>query len=246
MPNWVDTALRVTGPKEVLARFKEDARTDESPISINKLYPMPKELEGTRSPTKIVTQEEYDAYIERKNSDKLEGVKVSGGGPITQEMSDRFMKEYGANNWYDWKNNSHSTKWDLCDAYLYEDSEDELKYSFNTAWSPAENAWIKISGNYPELLFETYIEEESNDFNGRQDFQAGEKVFEELYSHIPRDDELDAVEEIRGMEPEEAIRQYIDFKGKYEYSGLVMDAIKARMAGEEVAPVSDPVEHLRF
>ena len=144
MTNWVDTALRVTGPKEVLARFKEDAKTDESPISINKLYPMPKELENTRSPMDIISQEEYDEQERRIAANDLEDNERAFGvsRKLTQELSDKYKRKYGADNWYDWKVNSHGTKWDLCDVYLYDESEGELRYGFNTAWSPAENAWI--------------------------------------------------------------------------------------------------------
>lgn len=50
MPNWCENTLKVTGKEIELKRFVDAAKTDELELSFDKLVPMPKELENTKSP----------------------------------------------------------------------------------------------------------------------------------------------------------------------------------------------------
>ena len=56
MPNWCGNALGVTGPAEDIAKFVEAIRhpdgtpEDDNEWDLSRLAPMPKILEGTRSP----------------------------------------------------------------------------------------------------------------------------------------------------------------------------------------------------
>jgi len=245
MPNWVSTDMVVTGPAEDIARFKELAKSGEDVLSFDNLVPMPKELRGTSSPASIVSQEEYEAYLKRRGG-TLEGAEAVIGGPITKEMSDRFIEEYGANNWYDWNNQNIGTKWGFCSTELVDESDTELKYHYDTAWGPATEGLINVSEKFPTLLFQTYMEEESNAFNGRQDFQAGDLVFEELHENILTETELEVLDEIVDLEPEEAIRRYAEYEEEWGFRPAIMAAVKARMAGEEVTVPEDEMKHLRL
>ena len=60
MPNWVDNELKVSGQEQKLEEFKEQAKTKETALSLNKFIPMPEELDGTTSPS------EYDKDLEKK------------------------------------------------------------------------------------------------------------------------------------------------------------------------------------
>ena len=246
MPNWVSTDMVVTGPAEDIAKFKELAKSGEDILSFDNLVPMPEELKNAGSPASIVSQEEYDAYIERRDGNKLEKGEAMCGGPITQEISDRFIKEFGANNWYDWNSQNLGTKWGFCHTELFDESDTELRYSYETAWGPAEEGLMRVSERFPTLLFQTYMEEESNAFNGRQDFQAGDMVFEELHEDILTETELEVLDEIAEMEQDEAIKRFNDYEDEYGYRSVIMDAVRARMAGEEVTVPEDAVAHLRL
>lgn len=67
MPNWCENTLTITGNKELkkmdIARFFSVARDGDTLISFNKLFPLPKELEGTEkvSPS-IPNQDLIDKY----------------------------------------------------------------------------------------------------------------------------------------------------------------------------------------
>jgi hypothetical protein len=50
MPNWCSNKLAVIGNNENLTVFKDQVRGIGTDICLNNLVPMPKELEGTRSP----------------------------------------------------------------------------------------------------------------------------------------------------------------------------------------------------
>lgn len=246
MPNWVSTKLVIEGPAPELARFREAAKNGKDVLSFDSLYPMPAELEGTSSPVRVVSQAEYDEHKRKVAAGEYKGLELSCGGPITKEMSDRFIKEYGSDNWYDWKNSHYGTKWGLCDPYLEEDSEDRLVYSYQTAWSPATEGWLKVSADYPELLFMTFVEEESRSFIGRIDYQEGEVVLESLFSQTLPLEVIEAINEIAGMTQEEAIGKLSEYEDEFEYEDSVIQAIHRRIAGDTVEQVEDELKGLRL
>ena len=108
MPNWCGNTVIVDGGKREIARFVkyvENSSTEE-PFSFQAILPMPKELVETTSPIRIVTQKDYNNY-------ELSSHGFDVAKPITQEMSDRFIKQYGTNNWYDWAIVNWGTKWNV-------------------------------------------------------------------------------------------------------------------------------------
>jgi hypothetical protein len=160
MPNWCNNEVNISGETEEVQRFKEFVRDkdldriadDGNPFSFNSILPMPKELKGTRSPATIVTQEEYDSWVDDTN--------LGVGKPITQEMSDRFNKEYGYANWYDWQIENWGTKWDASEAVLDEWDEDSLFYTFDTAWSPPEGIYNELTKLFPNLSISWFYRED--------------------------------------------------------------------------------------
>jgi len=53
-------------------------------------------------------------------------------------------------NWYEWNVHNWGTKWDVCDAYIDDCSEDdEIMFGFSTAWAPPVEAfrtWAESDG----------------------------------------------------------------------------------------------------
>lgn len=117
MPNHIKNVIR----SDKLDKIRE-LMVKENQFDFNAVIPMPKDLEGTRSPVKIVSQEEYN-----KQTD------VSFDKSITKEMQEKFLREYGDDNWYDWSIKNWGTKWN---AYEFIDNGDSLE--FETAWSTPE------------------------------------------------------------------------------------------------------------
>lgn len=146
MPNWCGNEVNISGKVEDVAKLEILVADKEVPFSFNKIIPMPEELRGTISPTRIVSQEEYDNFKLSKD-DELLGV----GKPITQEMSDRFKKEYGNDNWYDWSNRNWGTKWNVSGGVKETFGDGEIIYKFDTAWCPPEGIYMELSNQFPDV-----------------------------------------------------------------------------------------------
>lgn len=160
MPNWCENTLQISGEKEELAKFQRAAKGENTALSLQKTCPRPEALTGTRSPTDIVSKAEYKKALKKGD----DGV----GLPITQEMSDEFINQYGADNWYDWQIKHWGTKWDI-EAELVDDEAENgyLTYSFNSAWSPPVEWLEHVSREYPTIRFLLKYEEDGAGFMGR-------------------------------------------------------------------------------
>ena len=156
MPNWCENEVRIQaedrGKAEAFVNFVKDG---DNYFSFNKIIPMPDELQGTCSPTRIVSQEEYDNFKLSKD-EKFFGV----GKPITQEMSDKFNKEYGYDNWYDWTNANWGTKWGVDCPDVHIGDFGEVRYNFDTAWSPPQPIYDALTELFPKLTISWFYRED--------------------------------------------------------------------------------------
>jgi len=156
MPNWCSNVVVVDGKKREIARFVKyvvDPST-EAAFSFQTILSMPEELQGTVSPATIVTQEEYDAVSYKT----YQGFDV--GKPITQRMSDRFIKQYGVDNWLDWANDNWGTKWDVASDEIETSLEPtHLVYKFDTAWGPPNGIYEELVNQFPKLTIAWHYHE---------------------------------------------------------------------------------------
>lgn len=193
MPNWCENTLEIYGEEEKMNEFYEffgcvigtsvSGKLQEN-FNFNHILPMPQELEGTRSPSNIVSQEEYDKVQELKKRYNIKDTQdvirlrkenkiteeerdMMWRGGITQELSDRLNSEYGSDNWYDWANNNWGTKWDIKgDIGLNDVDTESCSFTFNTAWSPPEPIVDKLRDMFPELTFSGMYVGEGYEFAG--------------------------------------------------------------------------------
>ena len=113
MPNWCQNNVTISGDEKKVKAFVKFVSSKQSKFDFNKIYPMPKELEGTVSGSEDLKSDEQKAN------------------------SELWKVEFGADNWYDWRNMHWGTKWELnSDDIEVEDEGDYVEYSFDTAWSP--------------------------------------------------------------------------------------------------------------
>ena len=162
MPNWCQNEVSVyaedRGKAEAFVSFVRDMNTDNY-FSFNRILPMPDELRGTRSPTMIASQEECAKWTEV-------GSPFDGGKPITQEMSDRFKKEYGHDNWYDWTIDKWGTKWDADCPEVDIDDFGEVKYMFDTAWGPPKEIYDALRELFPNIEICWFYRDDANHISG--------------------------------------------------------------------------------
>jgi hypothetical protein len=202
MPNHVTNILTIEGNEQEVQKCLSEIKSQEEDqhIDFNKINPMPKELEGTVSPVKIISQKEYDKQEARiANNELNENEKRFGlSRGITKEMSDRFIQEFGHNNWYDWKLDNWGTKWNAYDQYTSGDNV----ISFDTAWSTPSEIIQYLSVKYPKLIFNVeYADEDFGHNLGTYTYQNGEVIEQ----NIPEGGTI------------EAYRMAIDIKGDEDW-----------------------------
>lgn len=187
MPNHTTTELELMGNTDEIKRFILNVdKGDGNHFSFESLLPMPNELITTVSPSRIVTQEQidvdkaeynlvYNALMEdeRKLRDNYDPKGEHSFG-ITQETNDRFIKQYGVNNWYDWKVKNWGTKWGAYDTNEWDVSEGYANISYHTAWTPATAFIINVSKQFPLIKFQHSFADEGGSFLGIEIIQNGE------------------------------------------------------------------------
>ena len=83
----------------------------------------------------------------------------------------------GFDNWYDWRCENWSTKWDVNEfygvdrQYLTEQSEGEstISFGFSSAWSPPLGAYEQFLADHEECSLKAYYYEGGCDFMGEWD-----------------------------------------------------------------------------
>ena len=113
--------------------------------------------------------------------------------------------EFKTHDWYSFNVREWGTKWDVAvsadDKYpttTIEEAENGenyvVHYNFETAWSRPMEALIKLSKEYPELLFTLSYEEETG-WGGECEILRGEIISESIYENMCREcDGTDCIE----------------------------------------------------
>jgi len=123
MPNWCFNNLCVTGDnKASLTAFRQWLGDDG--FLLNKIAPLPVELENTTSPTP---------------KDQIDAAKI-------------LQEKYGVPDWYSWRVNNWGTKWDV-EATVDDDDESNINITFDSAWSPPCMAIAALGTLFPDLSF---------------------------------------------------------------------------------------------
>ena len=122
MPNWCFNTLSIDGAASAITKFREWLAGE--PLTLQKIRPMPQELEETTSP------------VPAADADK----------------SKELLEKYGSDNWYDWHVKFWGTKWDI-EASEDTASDNNIYYSFDSAWGPSLEATKYLSTLFPELSF---------------------------------------------------------------------------------------------
>ena len=144
MPNWCNNNIKIEGPKDKIKKIWDSVQADEDKGFFNHLVPMPKELDGTTSPT---PQPGWAGYK----------------GP--QPMVDGF------DNWYDWRVENWGTKWDISldDSGLEYREDGDTAYIegwYDTAWAPALTCFDTFIRKHNDIYVTNSYYEGGCDFAG--------------------------------------------------------------------------------
>jgi len=181
MPNHVGTVLRLSGDEKQIKKFVADIKVKgKEEYDFDLLLPVPVELQNTTSPTRIVSEKEYQQAV-AKAEEAQEAFKrgeitqlnleCSLQLPITQEMSDDYNARFGCDNWYEWRRKNYGTKWGMYDVQF-----DGETFFYSTAWSPATAYFVNISKKYPKISFRHEFADEGGGFVGYEIIKNGKVI----------------------------------------------------------------------
>jgi hypothetical protein len=203
MPNWVYNGLTAEGNPESVKKMMEQLNTPFSRVheqwnmqtgQMEKqtiLFPNP-----VFSFWNIIKPTDIDAY--EKQTDHVNAPSIDNFGEYMKWTSTQ-------NDWYNWNINNWGTKWDVAVSHEEENPntymEDAVNgenhvvyYNFNTAWSRPMPALIKLSEQYPDLLFTLTYEEETG-WGGELELLRGVVISESEYDDKCREcEETDCLE----------------------------------------------------
>lgn len=175
MPNHVTNILTFANADEKkIAEIKDFLKNGNRELDFNNIAPIPKELEGTRSPVFIISQEEYDKQEERITKGEITENEKNWGlsRGLTQEIADKYIKKFGHADWYNWQLDNWGTKWNAYEVFVGDDY-----IEFQTAWATPNEIFVKLSKIFPDVLFNIRYSDEDFGYNvGEFDLLNGEEV----------------------------------------------------------------------
>ena len=68
--------------------------------------------------------------------------------------------------WWDWRVQNWGTKWNSYDCEVIEVDDDQVEYTFNTAWSPPEGVIEKLREQYPDIEVTAFYDEPGMEIAG--------------------------------------------------------------------------------
>ena len=171
MPNWVFNNLSVTGKTEDLIKFKEEIGQPYQTYHrdlVSENGEWAKNEDGSFK--RVVQEQTHDSAFSFWNAIAPTDIDTYFGGKdpkpanpdatVAEVMSEIKREFEEENDWYSWNIRNWGTKWDACNAAVWEEPN-ELRYDFDTAWSIPEAGMIAMSKKYPNLVFDLHCEEET-------------------------------------------------------------------------------------
>lgn len=157
MPNWVNNRITVSGSPSEVERFEDTARKQPN-IWSDEIYEANCEMGDVLSFANFIAppQEAVDS-----------GEYWGTHGFVKGEAVGRTD-----NNWYEFNTREWDTKWDAGEVSRVEISGG-VEYGFQTAWSPPEPVFEKMTEMFPKLTFDVWWEEEQG-YGAEFVLEAGE------------------------------------------------------------------------
>jgi len=160
MPNWAyNNIVFASENPEALANLKAQVGA-------------PTQVPGV----KYVHDEDGKIVLDKDNNPAKEKVTHTEKKPvfsfwnIVQPPMEEW-ESYRDQGWYNWNISNWGTKWDVSgDVEVIDESETHWHISFDTAWSPPQQALLELSKQHPEVSFR-------NEWREEQGFGAHDEYF---------------------------------------------------------------------
>jgi hypothetical protein len=207
MPNHVTNRVTLFGKKStIIILLAAIANKEENKvIDFENIKKMPEVLHSVRCPVKIVTpaqlKKELAEIKERLDKDPHSILGATHG--ITKKMQAEYLKKYGACDWYDWSAKNWGTKWNAysqsttVDVPEGDDESDiEVQFMFDTAWSTPYEVLNTLSEQYPTVEVKVEYADEDCGYNcgiytlkngdviGQHQPEGGSKQAMDLYFNL--------------------------------------------------------------
>ena len=93
--------------------------------------------------------------------------ELQGNQRLDPKVSERLIREYGTDYWYDWAVKYWGVKWNIDPKNCQCDWEDtSVHFVFYTAWNPPEPVYNVLVEKFPNLEIDWEYEEEGMGFRG--------------------------------------------------------------------------------
>jgi hypothetical protein len=106
--------------------------------------------------------ERFKEFVKGEDGALLDANKLI---PYPKDLTGEQLKYWRIENW--------GTKWGFCDTELIKETEQELKYHFDTAWSPPLPLIEKAGELFPALRFSLHYYEPLMEFQGTFEMERG-------------------------------------------------------------------------
>jgi hypothetical protein len=183
MPNWVFNGLTVEGSPDSIKSLMEQMNKPFKMVHDSwNLETHQQEKKLTTYPNPIFAFHNIYNYMDAGITDEEYLAQPPSDIPLAEQM------QFKTNDWYSFNVREWGTKWDVAvhseDKYPDTTVEDTangenhvVHYNFQTAWSRPMPALIKLSAQYPDLLFTLSYEEETG-WGGELEILRGEVISE--------------------------------------------------------------------
>jgi hypothetical protein len=200
MPNWVYNGLTVEGNPESVKKMMDQLNKpftmthDSWDVSTNTFM-----KKNTLYPNPVFAFHNIYNHTQAGISDEEYLKQPDHSLPLEEAL------KFEGNHWYDFNVREWGTKWDVAvssedkspNTYMEDTANGDnyvVYYNFETAWSRPMTALIKLSNQYPDLLFTLSYEEETG-WGGELEILRGEIISESEYQNMCREcDETDCLE----------------------------------------------------
>jgi len=78
----------------------------------------------------------------------------------------KYKRDFGADNWYDWRVLHWGTKWNTYDCTLEVEEDNYVVFAFMTAWSPPRGAIEILREQCPDFHIRAFYDEPTMEIGG--------------------------------------------------------------------------------